>query len=177
MTGGPPEICRPSPWAPMLSPSRDQQLAPQWRGKHQPPNRTALHQEVSYFSVYGDLDRQAGPQAFTVRQHKKWGLARLPPQACQGHTNQEQTPGGLTITYRPDSQANSSCISELRRHVVGTEQGMVGVETEGLREAKNKETSIRCKVSKVQSPRAHSQVDGCTPRHDFDNVGLCWLQF
>ena len=162
----------------MLSPSRGQQLAPQWRVKHQLPNRMALHQEVSYFSVYGDLDRQAGPQALTVRQHKKWGLACLQAlQACQGHTDREQTPGGLTITYRPDNQANSPCISELRRHVVGTEQGMVGVGMEGLREAKNKETSARCKVGKVQSPRGHTQVDSCTPRHDFDHVGLCWLQF
>lgn len=43
-------------------------------------------------------------------------------------------------------------------------------------EAKNKETSAKCKVGKMLSPRGHTQVDLCTPRPDFDSVVLFWLQ-
>lgn len=164
VNSGPPETCCLGSWvwdragshgqvavtgscscALMLSCFRDRKLGPWLRVKHKLPDRPALHQEMSDFSVCRDLDRQAGPQAFTVRQCKKWGLARWSLQLAEDAPNRSRHPGGpahqlsTRTAWLPDSQANSSCISETKRHAVGIVQGMVGVEIEGLREAKKKE--------------------------------------
>lgn len=92
---------------------------------------------------------QAGwPQAFTVRQHNKWGLTCWPRRPAEDAPNGSRHPGGsdnqlLTGTaWLPDSQANSPCISETKRHVVGTVQGMVGVGMEGLRETKERRGKV-----------------------------------
>lgn len=83
--------------------------------------------------------------AFTVRQHNKQGLTRWPRRPAGDAPNRSRHPGGsdnqlLTGTaWLPDSQANGPCISETKRHVVGTVQGIMGVGMEGLRETKKNE--------------------------------------
>lgn len=67
-------------------------------------------------------------QAFTVMSHKKWGWC-----ACWDTVKRSRHLRGpdyhlLTGTAWPsDSLANGPWICEIRRHVVGTGQGMVGI--------------------------------------------------
>lgn len=69
----------------------------------------------------------------------------------------------------------------MRRHGADTTQGMVGVGTEGMREAKKKETSTRCRHQALGKCRV--EASGVTFRWAaiyrspfliiFDTVGLC----
>lgn len=124
---------------------------------------------MSYFSVCRHIGR-LGRRLLLSGKHKKWGLVHLPRQACGDAPNGGRHPGepdrhvSTGTASLPDSQADSRCVCQIRRPVIGTVQGVVGVGTEGLREAKREETHILGTLNlrgKAQSgaPGGHAQVN------------------